>query len=336
MVFIHVKRIGNKKYYSLRISVREDDKVITKDLVNLGSDLSKVKIEDLEKKYKKEIRKSYHTIKKFLDSNYYVEKAKKLKLKKDSYFSKKQLIEIEAVNLHFNNKFLKLDKLTQEEIYGSFLINFAVNSTSIEGNTITLKEAYDLFEEEITPNKKPLRDVYDLINTKNVIKFLNEEKPKINLDLIEKIHDGLLENIDKRKGYRSHEIKIFGQPFKPSPYMYVKTDIKLLLKWYKENENKLNPLILVTLFHHKFEKIHPFSDGNGRTGRVLMNYILSFFNYPPFIISKRFRQEYLKVMNEADNSLKKSLFEVDLKYYKNLIGFIHSQSIYSYWDNFLF
>lgn len=334
MAYIHVKRIGDKSYYTLRISVRKGDKIITKDLANLGDDLSKVKIDDLTKKYGKEIRKSYHRIKKFLDSNYYIEKARKSKLKKDEYFTKEQLIEIEAIKLHYTQEFLKLDELTQQECYEGFIINFAVNSTSIEGNTITLKEAYNLFKEDISP-KKPLRDIYDLTNTKKTIEFLEKEKPEINSKLIETIHDMLLENTDIRKGFRNHDIRIFGQPFKPSPARYVRADIELLLKWFNENKGKIHPLALAIFFHHKFEKIHPFSDGNGRTGRVLMNYILHLIDYPPFIISRRYRQEYLKVMNKADESLKRSLLNADLTNYNNLISFICSQFITSYWDNFL-
>lgn len=334
MVFIHVKRIGDKKYYTLRVSIRKGNKVITKDIANLGDDLSKVNIEDLEKKYKKGIRKSYHTIRKLLDSNHYLEEAKKLKLKKDSFFTKEQILEIEAVKIHYQKNFLRLDHLTKQDVLEGFLINFAVNSTSIEGNTITLKEAYNLFKENITP-KKPLRDVYDLMNTKNVIEFLQEKKSEINSDLIINIHDMLLENIDNRKGFRNHDIRIFGQPFKPSLAIYVKADIGLLLNWYNENNNKIHPLALAAFFHHKFEKIHPFSDGNGRTGRVLLNYILSFSGYPPLIINRRFRKEYLKVMNEADNALKNNLMSMDLKHYRGLIDFIHSQFVMSYWDNFL-
>ncbi len=76
MVYIHVKRIGDKKYYTLRTSVRKEGKVITKDLCNLGSDLSKIDIDKLEKKYNDKIRKSYRTLKNFLDKNLYLEKVK--------------------------------------------------------------------------------------------------------------------------------------------------------------------------------------------------------------------------------------------------------------------
>ena len=154
MAYIHVKRIGNKNYYTLRISIRKGSKVITKDLCNLGSDLSKVNLENLEKKYKTEIRKSYKTIKKFLESNHYLEKAKKLKHKKNSYYNKKQLLNIEAIKEHLNKKFLKLNVLTQKEHYENFLINFAVNTTSIEGNTITLKEADRLLRGGHYPQKQ--------------------------------------------------------------------------------------------------------------------------------------------------------------------------------------
>jgi len=335
MAYIHVKRIGDKKYYTLRVSIRQGDQVITKDIANLGSDPTKIKIEKLEKQYGQEIRKSYTTIKKFLDSNKYLEKVKKLKLKQDDYLTKTQLLEIEAIQSHHKSRFLKLDKLTQEEALENFSINFAVNSTAIEGNTITMKEAYLLLKEDIMPKNKKLREVHDLTNTKKVIEFLRRENPEIDQDLIIKIHDMLLENIDKREGLRNHDIRIFGQSFKPSPARYVKADLSILIKWYNENNDKLHPLVLATLSHHKFEKIHPFSDGNGRTGRMIMNHMISLAGYPPLVISRRFRKEYLKVMSDADKILEKGLTKVDLESYKSLIEFIVNQYRFSYWDIFL-
>ncbi len=220
-------------------------------------------------------------------------------------------------------------------MFESFLINFAVNSTSIEGNTITLREANRLFKEEISPKNKSLREVHDLTNTKKTWEFLLEKKTHLDLKLVEEIHDMLLKDIDERMGYRDHDIHIFGQPFKPSPARYVKGDMKLLLDWYYNNISKIHPLALVTFFHHKFETIHPFSDGNGRTGRILINYILSNLGYPPLVISRRFRKEYLEGMNQADKSLSKSLTEVDMKHYKSLINFVYGQYRFSYWDTFL-
>lgn len=335
MVFIHVKRVGDKKYYTLRVSVRKGDEVVTKDICNLGSDLSKINIGQLEAKYRGEVRKSYRTIKKFLDAGHYLEKAKSLKPRQDDYFNNEQIIELGAILLHYNSKFLKLDSLTQNEFMDNFILNFAVNSTAIEGNTITMKQAHSLFNEDIIPKDKSLREVNDLVNTKKVWEYLIKDKPDLDLRLIEKIHDMLLENIDKRLEYRAHEIQILGQPFKPSPVRYVIADVKLLLDWYKENIGNMHPLALAIFFHHKFENIHPFSDGNGRTGRVLMNYILVQNGYPPFVVSRRFRKEYLRALNEADQSLRKGITKIELAYYRNLLDFLCKQYKRSYWDIFL-
>ncbi len=335
MAYIHVKNVRGKKYYTLRISVRKNNKIITKDLCNLGDNLSKINLDKLEKKYKTQIRKSYRTLKNFLDKNIYLEKAKKLKIKKEKYFSKEQEEEINAITLHYKTRFLKLDKLTRGEVFENFILSFAVNSTSIEGNTINLKEANELFAKDKIPKDKTLREVYDLKNTKRVILFLREESLKINESLIIKVHDMLLENIDKRTGFRTHEIRIFGQPFKPSPARYVRADVKILVDWYNKNKTKLNPLVLAILFHHKFEKIHPFSDGNGRTGRVLMNHILYLAGYPPTVITKRFRDDYISAMNDADKALSKSLISINPVEYKKLVDFSVLEFKSSYWDIFL-
>jgi Fic family protein len=334
MAYIHRKRVGNLNYYTLRVSVRKGSKVIAKDLANLGNDLSKINIEDLNKKYSKEIRKSYKNINKFLKFNHYLDSAQKLKLKSQEFLNKEQLEEIEAIRLHYQKEFLKQHKDTQKDILEYFLIRFAVNSTAIEGNTITLKEATELLINQKTPKNKLVREIYDLENTKKVFNKLIEEKSKLDLNLIINIHDELLEMIDERKGLRTHDIYIYGQPFKPTPYIYVKSDLILLLKWYFENINKLHPFVLAIFFHHKFEQIHPFSDGNGRTGRMLMNKILIDLNYPPIVIDKRDRLEYIDKMNKADKSTKKNLVSISDEY-KPLIEFVLAQTTKSYWDIFL-
>jgi fido (protein-threonine AMPylation protein) len=326
MVYIYKKKVGNKDYYYLRASSRKGQKVIVKDIAYLGSELKEVKknLDNLSS-HKNEIRKSYHKIKSFLDSNYYLEKAKKKKLKKDEFLGTKQL-ELESCMIHFVEKFLELDELTKKEILKNFLVEFAFNSTSIEGNTITLKEARNLLQEGKTPNNKNTQKVFfDL--------YLDNFRKDLNLELIIGIHDGLLENIDNRKGLRKTDIRVFKSNFDASPGEYVKTDLEILLKWYQKNKRSLHPLILATLFHHKFEKIHPFSDGNGRTGRMIVNYILLKNKYPPLIIQKKFRTDYLDAMRAADNS---DLTSFEVEDYKELVGFCVNELISNYWDLFLF
>ncbi len=332
MVYIYKKIIGGKPYYYLRISERKGKRVIAKDIAYLGNRIEEVK-KNINKlsDYKDEIRKAHKTISLFLESNYYLEKIKSLKLKKNE-FLKEKLESVESCKLHYNKIFLKKDKLTKQEILKNFLIEFAFNTTSIEGNTINLAEAKNLLQEGLTPKDKTLREIYDLRNTEKVFFEILNLRGNLNHEFMIRIHDNLMENIDSRKGYRTAEIRVIKSNFEATPSVYVKTDMNLLLKWYHENENKLHPLVLAAIFHHKFEKIHPFMDGNGRTGRMLLNYILMIKNYPPLIIHKATRREYLEAIRKADNS---ELNKSEVKDYFDLVQFNANEMIDGYWNIFL-
>ncbi len=330
MVYIYKKIIAGKPYYYLRASERKGKKVIVKDIAYLGNSIEKVRKTLERKEHKEKIRKAYKTIHTFIESNHWLEKAKELKLKKDMFLGE-ELEEIEACRLHYNQFFKKLDGTTKKEILKNFVIEFAFNTASIEGNTINLEQARNLLAEGLTPENKTLREIYDLQNSEKVffqIILLNEE---LSHDLIVRIHDSLLENIDVRKGYRTTDVRVLRSNFDATPAPYVKTDMNLLLKWYEKNKS-LHPLALATIFHHKFEKIHPFMDGNGRTGRMLLNYILIKNNFPPVIIHKKTRSDYLEALRLADNS---DLTKSSKEDYSKIVQFNAQEMIDTYWSIFL-
>jgi Fic family protein len=354
MVYIYKKIVGKKPYYYLRASERKGKRVISKDIAYLGNSIEEVKksIENLPK-YNEQIKKAYRSIHHYIESNHYLEKIKYQKIKKDNFLGEKT-DHIEACKLHYNSVVKKLDSTTKNEILKNFVIEFAFNTASIEGNTINIQEARNLLNEGLTPQNKTLREIYDLQNTEKVFfnilnaensnpNFLSDKehiktksslykKEEINHDLIIKIHEELLENIDVRKVYRNADVRVLRASFKATPAPFVRTDMDLLLKWYNENKNKLHPLVLGIIFHHKFEKIHPFFDGNGRTGRMLFNYILIKNDYPPIIIHRKTRIGYLEALKTADKS---NLTKFDKNDYLDLIEFCSDEMIESYWNNFL-
>ena len=333
MAYIYRKIIHGKPYYYLRISKRVKGKIVVSDIAYLGNDLSKLegKLNKLPSLYKKDIRNAYKNIKKFIQEEHYMKKVRLLKLKESPYLDKKSLGQVEAIKLHFNRQFLKKDKKVIEETYKSFLIDFAFNTTSLEGNTITLSEADKLLRENLTPKNRTLREIYDLQNTEKVFFDIIESKKEIDHDFIIGIHDKLMENIDNRRGYRTHDIRVFRSHFKAAPFPYIKADIGILLDWYKNHKNKLHPLALAGIFHQKFEKIHPFSDGNGRTGRMIMCYMLMKKGYPPIIVRKSQRGNYLDVMARGNRA---SLDSINPEYYNDLIEYLAEELINSYWNNF--
>lgn len=331
MVYLYKKIVEKKPYYYLRVSERKGNKVIAKDIAYLGNSLDEVKKALESKKYKERIRKTYKTIRNFLESNLWLEKVKEMKLKKDLFLGEK-LEEVEACKLHYNSVFQKKDALTKKEIMNGFLVEFAYNTTSIEGNTITLEQTRNLLEEGLTPENKTLREIYDLQNTERVFFEIFGSNAEINHEFIMEVHDKLLENIDMRKGYRKSDIHVVKSRFEATPAPYIITDMNLLLKWYNQNKEKLHPLALASIFHHKFERIHPFFDGNGRTGRMLMNYILIKRGYPPIILHKKTREDYLSALGKADDS---GLTQADKEHYSALIQYASDELIHSYWELFL-
>jgi len=332
MVYIYKKIAGGKQYYYLRASEKRKGKGVTKDIAYLGNSIEEVK-KSLERllKYKERIRKAYKTIRNFIESNHYLEKAAALKLKKDIFLGDKN-VEVEACKIHYNDFFQKRDLLTKKEALKNWIIEFAFNTTFIEGNTITLQEARNLLEEGLTPKNKTLREIYDIQNTEKVFFDIINSKEEVSHDFIIGLHSALMENIDARKGYRTTDVRVIRSNFDATPAPYVKTDMDLLIKWYKKNKKELHPLVLGIVFHHKFEKIHPFMDGNGRTGRMILNHILMKNNYPPLIIRKKFRSQYLEALREADKS---DLSKANVKDYSRLAEFVADEMTGTYWNLFL-
>ena len=286
-MFIEKKIVNGKPYYYLKHSFREGDKVKTKTLAYIGDKKDEKIIKRLKESFNLkrlgEIKKSLFETK---DWNILLFKTDKEK--------------INQIREQFSLKLKKLDEKTRKDMYDDFLTYFIFNTNAIEGNTLTLKETDLLLNKGITPQGRTLREINDHINAKEVFYYLQKENFSLDENTIISIHDKLMKNIDERKGFRKDNVRVIGATFKSSPFQYVKIDIALLLKWYNKNKKNLHPVILASLFHHKFEKIHPFYDGNGRTGRMLINLILMQYKIPPIVLSNKQRKKYYEVLSKSD------------------------------------
>lgn len=187
-----------------------------------------------------------------------------------------------------------------------FRVDWTYNSNAIEGNTLSLVETKVVLEEGLTVGGKTLREHFEAINHSEAILYV-EECVQRNAELSEKvikdIHGLILKNIDRKNAgrYRNINVRISGSEHKPVDFMQVQNEIRTLLEWYDTYKNRLHPIKLAALFHFKFVYIHPFTDGNGRTTRLLMNFILMSRGYPPAIIKAKQerRLEYYKLLEEA-------------------------------------
>ncbi|MEA3559965.1 MAG: Fic family protein, partial [Candidatus Thermoplasmatota archaeon] len=199
----------------------------------------------------------------------------------------------------------KLPELTGENRYETFISRFTSDSTKIEGNTLTLRETAGLLFDRITPSSKELREINEVINHKEAFDHLLCYEGDISRKFILKLHelairDTLPEDLDGEIGrYRSLQVYLRGVDWIPPAPEDVSKDMKELLSWYTRNREKVHPLVLASYFHVGFETVHPFVDGNGRVGRLLLNFILHKHGYPMVNIPAIRRFEYYEHLEKG-------------------------------------
>lgn len=192
----------------------------------------------------------------------------------------------------------ELRPLTQgevERLAEEFMIEFTYNSNAIEGNTLTLKETA-LALEGMTINQKPLKDHLEAVGHRDAFLYV-QDIAKHGLPLsetvIKNIHALVLMNRPDDKGvYRRIPVRIVGAYTEPvQPYL-IEPKMSELLAANEERKNTMNDIERIALFHLEFEGIHPFIDGNGRTGRLILNLDLIRNGYPPINVKFTDRKRY--------------------------------------------
>ena len=186
--------------------------------------------------------------------------------------------------------------LTQGELQRlkeEFLITFTYNSNAIEGNTLTLRETA-LVLEGVTIDKKPLKDHLETVGHRDAFLYVQElvsDKTAISEKVIKDIHSLILIDKPTDKGvYRRIPVTIMGAFHEPPQPYLVPLQMEQLMADHKKAKRHI--IEQTALFHLEFEGIHPFIDGNGRTGRLILNLMLMQQGYPPINIKFADRQRY--------------------------------------------
>lgn len=188
----------------------------------------------------------------------------------------------------------ELDRLSEE-----FIIEYTYNSNAIEGNTLTLRET-DMVLRGLTVDKKPLKDHLEAVGHKEAFDYVRElVKTKVELteSVIKNIHFLVLaDRKDDRGVYRRIPVRIMGARHEPvQPYL-IEPKMEQLIASYKNSREHI--ITKLARFHIEFEAIHPFIDGNGRTGRLLVNLELMKAGYPPIDIKFSDRMAYYNAFDE--------------------------------------
>lgn len=253
-------------YYYLKYSFREGGKVIT-----------------TEKYLGKEIPKDIESIKLSLGVEH-----------------KKTLYKIlEKIRGSFQAEWKRAPASAKQREKEEIAIAFTYNTNAIEGSTITLEETREIVVDKTAPNK-PLRDIKETEAHFKAFLEMLDLKEKLSKDLLLKWHKAIFEETKADIAGRYRDFLVRVGPYRAPDWQDVEKLMANLFKFL--NKVKLNPVELAARAHYKFEKIHPFGDGNGRIGRLIMNHILWHHGYPMLIIEYAKRKSYYKALQKSEDA----------------------------------
>lgn len=188
------------------------------------------------------------------------------------------------------------ETLTLEWIY---------NSNAIEGSTLTLQETRLILETGLTIGGKSLREHFEVTNHREAILYVESlvaENATITPFHVRQVHALVLQNIDAENAgqYRKTQVRIAGATHTPPDSWEVPRLMDEWGEWLLAAQEKDEPISVAAQAHHRLVNIHPFVDGNGRTARLIMNLLLIKEGYPPSVIEHVNRQQYYRVLAQAD------------------------------------
>lgn len=230
----------------------------------------------------------------------------------------------ESIFMQIDRKKKELDSkrpLTEGEVARlneEFIVEYTYNSNAIEGNTLTLRET-DLVLRGLTVDNKPLKDHMEAVGHKEAFDFVSDlvrKKEPISENIIKQIHYLVLADKKEDRGvYRKVPVHIMGAKHEPvQPYL-IEPKMEQLLQDFEKNDEHI--ITKLARFHIEFEGIHPFIDGNGRTGRLLINLELMKAGYPPIDIKFTDRLAYYNAFDEYHEKHNLSAMEDLLAKYVN-------------------
>jgi Fic family protein len=306
---MHIEKrdVNGKIKYFLAHSYREGSKV-HKFRKYLGQDLKPTKLKERKQIAEKLILEDIH----------------KYNIIKDPLHFELSKEEINSIKKLEKEIPLKIKHLSEKN-WELFSEIFTYNTNAIEGSKLNKVEVKNILEKDKWPDKSK-EDIAEAYGVNEAIAFIRKTKEHISIDLIKEIHKIVFKNSKSFAGKlrkKGEDVVVMDNRgdivHEGAPQTRISHLLKDLVKWYNQNKKKYPALILGAVVHNQFENIHPFRDGNGRVGRVLLNNILIKHGLPPINIDFKNRMEYYASLQayEKLQDLKPTI-DLYMKEYKDL------------------
>jgi len=301
MIKIEKKIINNKGFYYLSEQVNTGRK-FKKIQVYLGKNIPKDLSPFLEKLKNKEV----------VLINDSIERLYKIQKKINIIIYK----EIEKTKIQFKYFFRNFSGSKNESFWRDFAIRFIFESNSIEGSRLSEKEIENIMKNKYIKKTIDRKEILEVENSIKAFNHIQKNKFKLNQNNIKDLHKIIVGGLGIVFGYKTEEIVVNNK--KTCSPKKVKVEMTKLINWWKaEHKIKENPFLIAIKFHQKFELIHPFSDGNGRVGRMILIWMLLKDNYGVILFKNINRHKYFSALDSADEGRNNKLYRYATDVYKN-------------------
>ena len=218
------------------------------------------------------------------------------------YLSDTEAEQLQDLKEIYNKWYGKLNADEIKKYEEDFIVRFTYNTNAIEGNRLSLRETSMILMENIIPAGATPNDYNETINSKECYEFIKNYTGEFNQKFLLKIHGLLTKNTNCTLvgEYRNHDVRISGSDWIPLSYIKIKEEMRKIFQFYYVERKKLHPIELGAILHNKLVRLHPFSDGNGRTSRVVMNWILMKNKFPMFYVELRDKIHYYEAIEDGD------------------------------------
>ena len=209
---------------------------------------------------------------------------------------KKELIKQIEV---FKEKYQKLEKSVQGKANEWLSLELTYNSNAIEGSTVTRQEAESIVNKNMSVAGKTIDEVLETKNHNEAIEFIQGSKKEDLLNVIMTVHATILRGLDDANAgkYRNCQVRILASQYIPPRHEKI---YDLMQEMVNDHENcNCDILTSAIKLHYDIVTIHPFIDGNGRTARLMLNYVLQSEDYPLVYVSNADRVKYIEVLESA-------------------------------------
>lgn len=269
MVTLVKRTVGGITYYYLEHSLRKNGRAAKKSRY-LGRKIPK-DIEEIKKQFACE-------------------------LDKEKWFNK-----FDAIKRNYATELARTPKTAREKRLEDFSITFTYDTQRIEGSTLSLGETARLLDRGISPSGKPLVDAKEAESHQRVFFEVLRYQKELSLQSVLYWHKRLFEDTkpDIAGQISRHGVKIAGSRFIPPSPVELQLFLREFFNWYERSRTNMHPVELAALAHLKLVTIHPFSDGNGRISRLMMNFILKKHGYPMLNIEYKGRQAYYNALERS-------------------------------------